>query len=158
MDWSQYLFIALLLLATMTGQKRIAVMLWGNLIATIALTELMAGDARIAIAVADSVTAALLLSCGQRGQIIAAVYAVMIAIYPMTAFAGFAEATTYAIIDLLAIVQLAVFGRWDRGLGIALGAVVRGRSAFHGPVQDGNYAPRNSGIPEAQVQQVKGQG
>jgi len=144
MDWSQLLFFALIFAATLTGDKRIAAVMWMNFTATVAL----AGNP-VTVAGADALAAALLLSCGRRGQIVAAVYAIMIPIYPFAAWAGLPSYATYTIIDLLAFIQLAAMGGWDRGVGIARRFVSGRSSVILGSVEARDNASGGVGLHPA---------
>ena len=90
----------------------------------VATMELAANP--INVAIADAIAATPLLFFGRRGQIVAAIYGVMIPIYPALSASGFAGVTIYAIVDVLAILQIAVAGRWDVGSGRAVRIVYRG--------------------------------
>jgi hypothetical protein len=144
MDWSQLLFLALLLAATLTGSRLIAGVMWLNFAATVVLAS-----SPITVAGADALAAALLLFCGKRGQIIAAIYAVMIPIYPVAVWAGLPNAATYTIVDLLAFIQLAALGGWDHGIGGGCRFVFRGRSVILDPVETRHHASHGLAISSA---------
>ncbi|MDZ7905177.1 MAG: hypothetical protein U5N55_04940 [Cypionkella sp.] len=142
MDWSQAIFAGLLLLATITtSDRRLAYAAWANFAATMALAH-----NPVAVGVADILTASALLCMGRRGQCIAALYAVMIPIYPIMVTAGFQAATIYTIVDILAFAQVAIVGGW--GFGIYRGLrPYRSRWDFDNHAMgDGYKAAHNMGI------------
>lgn len=127
-DWQTILAVGIVA-AGLTGRQWLVVLVVaGNFIATMEL----AGNP-INVAIADSIAATILLFTGRRGQIVAAIYAVMIPLYPILSASGFANSTIYAIIDGLAIAQLVVAGRWDVGIGRALRLVHRGYADLRRP-------------------------
>lgn len=129
MDWSQEILAVGIVTAGLTGRYWLIVgIITANFLATMELA-----DNPINVAIADSIAAAILLFAGKRGQIVAAIYAVMIPLYPILSASGFANSTIYAIIDGLAIAQLVVAGRWDVGIGRALRLVHRGYADLRRP-------------------------
>lgn len=123
MDWSQWLFVSALALATYTGRPslNIALPMWGNFIATFFLASTVAH-----VAVADVVAASILVFGSRRAAVIALLFVLMTPVYAMAHFYQWPNAATYAIIDVLAYLQLAIMGRWGDGMAI-LGRLGVGR-------------------------------
>jgi len=123
-EW-QTILAVLIVTAGLTGRQwSVITIVACNFIATMEL----AADP-INVAIVDAAAAALLLFCGRRGHIVAAIYGVMIMIYPAFQAMGFSHYTTYAIIDVLAIAQLVIAGRWDVGISRAM-RLGRSRSTY----------------------------
>lgn len=138
MDWSQWLFVSALVLATYTGRPalNIALPMWGNFLATFFLASTVAH-----VAVADILAASILAFGSRRAAVIALLFVIMLPVYALAHFYQWPNSATYAIIDLLAYLQLAIMGRWGDGIGIlgrlgvrrddpSLGSVSPGGSAF----------------------------
>ena len=123
MDWSQWLFVSALALATYTGRPslNIALPMWGNFLATFFLAATVAH-----VAVADIIAASILAFGSRRAAVIALLFVLMLPVYALADFYQWPNAATYAIIDVLAYLQLAIVGRWGDGLAI-LGRLGVGR-------------------------------
>lgn len=115
MDWSQWLFVSALALATYTGRPslNISLPMWGNFIATFFLASTVAH-----VAVADIIAASILVFGSRRAAVIALLFVLMLPVYALADFYQWPNAATYAIIDLLAYLQLAIMGRWGDGMAI----------------------------------------
>jgi hypothetical protein len=141
LDWSQWLYVVLLASALLVGRPRalVAIAMVGNFAGTVAFS----GDF-IAVGICDAASIAILMAAGRMGMILAALFVLMIPAY----LAGYAFAlpphATYAIVDLIAFLQLAVIcglggGTYRRiRLGIRRGfgggvSMAQGGSAY-GPV------------------------
>lgn len=140
MHWTQAAYICLLLVAIaaswrLHGSAIIAAVMLGNLGATMA----MAHDP-VAVGVADAASAALLLIGPTRARIVAMLFSVMIPVYVSALVFTWPNSTTYAIIDLIALVQLGVIGGVDRGLGRAARAAGRRGNDAGNTAPDGRYA------------------
>lgn len=107
MHWTQLAYIAALLLALGIGRPGylVASVMVGNLLATITLAP-----SPLAIGVADIVCAGILLTGGVKAHIVAYIFAAMVPVYVAAAMLHWQNSTTYAIIDALAYLQLAVIG------------------------------------------------
>lgn len=114
MDWSQWLFIFALVLATYTGRPplNIAIPMWGNFAATFLLASTVSH-----VAIADVAAASILAFGTRRAAVIALLFLLMLPVYALAHFYQWPNAATYAIIDLFAYMQLAIMGRWGDGLG-----------------------------------------
>ena len=136
MHWTQALYVGLLVLACYTGKPRPAIMvaMWGDLIATMVLAS-----SPIAVGVADAAAMAVLMMAGRRGLVVAMLFSVMIPVYVAAAWLAWPNEATYAIIDLIAYLQLGVIGGLDRGLRIAFRAFVgRNHGRFRAAKNGGN--------------------
>jgi hypothetical protein len=122
MDWSQALYISALALAIWTGKP--GRLICGVMLANLAVTATMWRDP-LTVGLFDLVCAVLLIGKDKRANIVAGCFALMQPVYVASWFWQFPLPATYAIVDLLAFVQLAAIGRWDRGLGIGLRAARR---------------------------------
>lgn len=112
MDWSQQIFVAGLVIATLHGgQWRLAAMMWFNLILTMtfALEPLMVG-------VADLLCASALITMGARGMVLSALFLLMLPIYVVFWLFSWPISTTYAIVDCIAVVQILVLANVDKYL------------------------------------------
>ena len=144
-DW-QTIIAVLIVIAGLTGRQ------W-NIVSIVALnfmaTMLLAANP-VNVAIGDAIAASLLLFMGRRGQVVAAIYAVMIPIYPAMSAAGFPNYTTYAIIDVLAIGQILIAGRWDVGIGRALWVIGGRYPAVRRVVASWPGLARRSGMDKAE--------
>jgi len=125
MEFWQALFIGLLILAIWTGKpgRLIVCLMLANFAATAVLW-----DQPLTLGLFDLCCAVVLLGAmmhDKRACVVAGLFALMMPVYVAAHFWEWPASTTYAIIDLLAYPQLAVIGRWDRGLGIGLRAARR---------------------------------
>lgn len=146
MDWSQQILAVGIVAAGLTGRLWLVIfVVAGNFLATM---ELAANP--INVAIADSIAASILLFLGKRGQIVAAIYALMIPIYPLLAAIGFPHSAIYGIIDVLAFAQLLVAGRWDNGIGRALRAIHRGFADLRRPREVRPELAHHTGISETE--------
>lgn len=144
-DW-QTILAVLIVTAGLTGRRwSIIAIIAFNFIATM---ELVANPVNVAIA--DSIAAVALIFCGRRGQFVAAIYGIMIPIYPALAAVGFSNYAIYAIIDGLAIAQLFVAGRWDVGIGRAIRPAIRRSAYIRRAVAAWPYLARHVGISQAE--------
>lgn len=123
MHWTQGLYLILLIAALWHGKAgpRLTLAMLGNVAATMAL----ASDP-VTVGVADTVAAAVLIGGNAKARIVATLFSVMLPVYVSAHVFSWSSATTYAIIDLLAFVQLGVIcgasGGIRRGLWRGFGA------------------------------------
>jgi hypothetical protein len=122
MDWSQALYIGALALAIWTGKP--GRLICGVMLANLAVTMTMWREP-LTVGLFDLVCAVILIGKDRRANIVAGCFALMQPVYVASWFWQFPLPATYAIVDLLAFVQLAAIGRWDRGMGIGLRAARR---------------------------------
>lgn len=118
MDWSQIIYLLLLLIGSGAAASRdrwlLVIVMWINLAGTLSLNEYP-----MMVGIIDFVCVAALLSLGgKREYIVAGLFAFMIAIYAAAETIG--NATTYGIVDVVAFAQIFVmgsggFGRLFRG-------------------------------------------
>ena len=125
MDFWQALFISALILAIWTGKpgRLVICLMLANFAATASLW-----DQPLTLGLFDLCCAVVLLGAmmhDRRACVVAGLFALMMPVYVAAHFWQWPASTTYAIIDLLAYPQLAVIGRWDRGLGNGLRAARR---------------------------------
>lgn len=115
MDWSQILYLALLVLAIYTGQPNplIAFAMIFDLVGTM----LFAADP-FSVAIIDLVAVILLAGEGRRANAIAALFVLAQPVYFLHAF-GLNNAAIYTIVDCIAYLQLFILGRGDVGLARA---------------------------------------
>lgn len=120
MHWTQATYLCLLILAIYMGRPiwLIGAVMLGNLTATMAF----ASDP-YAVGAADALSAAILLTSDTRAKIVAMLFSVMIPVYVSAQWLAWPASATYAIIDLIALLQLGVIGGVDRGIGRACRAV-----------------------------------
>ena len=108
MDWSQIIFLLAVIVGTGAAaiQDRwwIVVAMWINFTGTLALSQEPLADGVLDIAIASF----LLYIGGREAKTISALYVVMIFIYPISGTLGIF--LTYAIIDLIGLLQLIVAG------------------------------------------------
>ena len=111
-DW-QTVLAGTLIIATVIGNPgvRLVVVMWANLALTMALADNLQ-----AVAVADVVCAAVLLTGPRREKVVALLFAAMVPVYGIGHLIGAADASTYAVIDVIAFAQLAIVGGVDRGI------------------------------------------
>jgi len=115
MHWTQAAYVLLLLGAFKAGRpdRRIVAVMLLNL----AFTYVLAGAAHItAVAAVDLASAALLIGRSARSNIVAMLFAIMPPLYVASKYGGFSDASTYAIVDIIAYAQCAVIGRFDAGI------------------------------------------
>jgi hypothetical protein len=117
MDWSQALYIGALALAIWTGKP--GRLICGVMLANLAVTMTMWREP-LTVGLFDLVCAVILIGNDKRANIVAGCFALMQPVYVASWFWQFPLPATYAIVDLLAFVQLAAIGRWDRGMGAGL--------------------------------------
>lgn len=112
--WQAIIAAGLLLALLGKPPARLWFAVAGNFIVTMILAE-----NPVPVAIADLMTAAIILGVSTRANIVAGLFALMQPIYIAGFALGWPDATTYACIDLLAYVQLGVMGGVDRGMGRA---------------------------------------
>lgn len=140
MHWTQALYIVLLGLALCASWRQrwpalIAAVMVGNLVVTMAL----ASDP-IAVGVADAVSAAILLIGNARAWAVAMLFSVMIVVYVSATWLLWPNAATYAIIDLIAYLQLGIVGGMDRGIGRICRSAARRWRGIADPAPQGGHA------------------
>lgn len=113
MDWSQIAFALALLVACHFGRRepRIVGAMACNFAATVTLAAWP-----LAVAIADLTCVAVLAFGSMRAKVVAAFFVAMAAIYPIAHAAGLENGTIYAIVDVLAFLQLMAVGRGDDGI------------------------------------------
>jgi hypothetical protein len=160
MHWTQYAYIALLTLGTLAalrvGRGGLAAVMWANFTATF----LAAGNASL-IATADIISAVLIifLFADVAGLAVAVIFMFMVVVYMPTGVL-FNKATTYTIVDILAIIQIIILGgrgyaRNVRTIYMALVGSVRPAShalyveQTQTPFTDATPSPDNHDSPRA---------
>ena len=141
LDWSQWLYLGLLASALLVGRPRalVAFAMVGNFAGTVAF----AGDV-IAVGICDAISIAMLLAAGRMGMILAALFVAMTPVYLISYMLDLPPHATYAIVDLIAYLQLAVIcglgGGTSRRIRLSLRrgsrglvSMAQGRSAY-GPI------------------------
>lgn len=113
MDWSQIIYATLLLVASLTGRPSMPLLfaMWADFTATM----IFASDPMM-VATADILAACILIMRSRREAAIAAIFMIMLPIYVLGDAQGFSGAAIYAIVDVIALFQLALMGKWDRGI------------------------------------------
>jgi len=140
MHWTQALYIGLLCVALACSWRQpwsalIAAVMVGNLVATMTL----APDP-IAVGIADAVSAAILLLGNTRARTVAMLFSVMIPVYVSADWLLWPNYATYAIIDLIAYLQLGIVGGLDRGIGRICRAAARRWRGLADPASQGGHA------------------
>lgn len=108
----QIIIATCLVVATLHGGKwRLSAVMFMNFVLTMALASdpLMVG-------VADLICATTLLTMGARGMVLSALFLIMIPIYVVFWLFGWPISTTYAIVDCIAFLQIAVLANVDKYL------------------------------------------
>lgn len=145
MDWSQILYLALIILATVYSKdKVIASVMWANFVCTMAL----AASPEL-VATVDLISICLLAGKNARRNIVAAIFVLMTPIYLVGTVLSWGGAATYAIIDVLAYLQLFVMGRGDVGIGNLGRRLRRRRNRRMASVEAGPETARRAEIREA---------
>jgi hypothetical protein len=122
MDWSQTLYLALIIVASgFCRDGRIAAVMWANFVCTMAL----AGSPAL-VATVDLLSICFLVGRNPRRNIVATIFVFMVPIYGLGEHFAWGPTVTYSMIDALAFAQLFIMGRGDVGLG-NLGRHLRGR-------------------------------
>lgn len=109
MDWSQDIYLALLLIGSgaalsVGGRKGLVFVMWANFLATMTLAGTPMG-----VGVADiACTCVLMFTGGKRAYALALLFAVMIPLYTFTPILG--NYATYSIVDALAYCQIVILG------------------------------------------------
>ena len=114
MDWSQGLYAAVLAIAALKAGKDywlLSAVMIGNFVAT-----MLASESPVSVAIIDLTSAGLLINEGRRANILAFVFLAMQPIYVAGHYLGLKSGAIYTLIDLLAYVQLFVFGGWNVGI------------------------------------------
>ena len=153
MDWSQWLYLSVLAVALWAGRPGVdlTAIMTGNVIATI----LLAADPQ-AVAIVDLVSGAVLIWGNPRAQIVAILFAGMVAVEVITSRLHIEKAVIYTGTDALAYVQCGVIGGADRGIR-RLYRSIRGRwidRAYRHRAQA--LAGHHSGV--ARVSEANGRG
>jgi hypothetical protein len=99
----------------------------------------------LGVAVLDIACAALLIGSSRQADIVAAIFVVMVPIYVIGAIAAFPPNATYAIIDLLAVVQLGVIANGRGGMAIHRRYFGRRGNPVLPSAQARRYAPVHMG-------------
>jgi hypothetical protein len=117
-DWSQWLYLALLAVATIPGRHHpdLIAILVVDLMFTLAW-----GEFPLLVGAFDLFCAWALWSAGPRGRVVGGIFVIMQPVYVAGWLFNVPDATTYAIIDVLAYLQLVVLSNADRFLGKRLG-------------------------------------
>lgn len=130
-EW-QVLYLVLIVAASIWCRDgRIAAVMWGNFICSIALAASFE-----LVATVDLVSICFLAGRNMRRNIIAALFVFMVPIY----FIGTAANQTYAasaVVDFLAYLQLFMMGRGDVGMGNLARCLRRGRTGASAAVEAG---------------------
>ncbi len=116
MIW-QVIFALALASALALGRPRLIV--WVAMLGNLAATALLAADP-VTVAVFDLVAATLLFFGDTRAKILAMIFATMAPIYVIFGLLGVHQSTTYAIIDVLAFLQVGVISGADVGISRAI--------------------------------------
>lgn len=109
MHWTQALFIVLLAAAFYTGRPPLRVMavMMTNLLGTMTLAT-----TPLAVGVLDLGCAAALAFGSRREAVLCLLFLLMVPIYALDLYFSWPSSTTYAIIDLIAYVQVWVIGNF----------------------------------------------
>lgn len=120
-DW-QTIFAAALLLAIVLGKPSLT--LGAVMLANLAGTMVLHGNP-LAVGVLDLVCAAILIGRGNREIAVAALFVLMVPVYIAGKANGWSPATTYAIVEAIAYIQVGVMGNVGGGMARGIGAVRR---------------------------------
>ena len=126
MDWSQALVLAALALAALNGRD------WPIMIvlaANFASTALIAANPLDVAAIDAMSGVALILIGGARAKAVGWFYCPMLMAYALGGIVGFQNYATYAIVDLIGVLQYAVAGHADNG-GSGIRRGIRNSVAF----------------------------
>lgn len=138
MDWTQGLYIAALVAAFGFGNPHWIIV--AAMVLDLATTLIFRGD-YITVGAADLLVALALLFAGRRGQFVALLFALMHPIYVLGFVFKWPPAATYAIVDALAYLQLAIIGGLDVGIASARRwAANRRGNSYPGAAQMGGHA------------------
>lgn len=132
-------------------EPRIVAVMAGNFAATVTLAAWP-----LPVAVADLLSAAVLCFGSVRAKVVAAFFVAMAAIYPIGYAAQMANATIYAIVDVLAFLQFVAVGRGDDGIDACRRYLGRLRHRGGLSVVRGTEAAPNMGMASSQVRRGQG--
>jgi hypothetical protein len=147
MDWTQWAYIGAIAAALAVGRP--GVLIASVMLANLAGTLILSGQP-MSVAIFDALSGAALAFGSARSQSVAVFFAAMVVWAVVSWWAGFTNAATYAIVDVLAYGQLVIIG----GAGFGMGRRIRlARRAFAGRSPDtlGGVAVENTSIGNSQV-------
>jgi len=131
-DWSQYIYLFLLLVGSVAayfhGSKFIVLVMWVNFLATM---ELSFEPLMVALVDLASAWAILMVVQNRAAFTIAALFCVMALIYPTSVLIG--VSATYTLVDILAYVQILAMGSTGFGRAVRFGRD-RYRKLFNTPI------------------------
>lgn len=138
MHWTQAVWLAMFLAAAAIGRADWKVI--AACLANFAGTALLA-PSLLSVAVIDIATASfLLVTCGKKGAVLAAFYAIYTPVCVFGGWLGWPNSTTYAIVDAVGLLQFLVIARGDGRTGRVCWAADRRGSVTGGMLSRGGYS------------------